>query len=156
MTPARYLICFLDDLSLWVAIWRARRGQADVVIFDRYLYDELANLPLRGFVTWIVVRLLLAICPSPNIAYFLDADPGRARERKPEYPVEFLTINRTAYMELSGLAGMTVVAPGTVDEVSSRIWQRVLSELSASSGEAPLRRQIALNQLGREPTKRKK
>ncbi len=135
MTPARYLICFLDNFSLWIAIWKARSGPADVVIFDRYLYDELANLPLRGLVTRAVVRLILAICPSPDIAYFLDADPDRARERKPEYPIEFLRNNREAYVGLARLAGMTVVAPGSVEEVSSRIWQKVLGGLAASNAE---------------------
>jgi thymidylate kinase len=134
MTPARYLICFLDNLSLWDAIWKARSERADVVIFDRYLYDELANLPLRGLVTRAVVRLLLAVCPSPDIAYFLDADPDRARERKPEYPVEFLRNNRAAYVELARLSGMTVVAPGPVEEVSDGIWQKVKGELSAFNG----------------------
>jgi thymidylate kinase len=134
MTPARYLICFLDNISLCFAVWKARAGRADVVIFDRYLFDELANLPLHGWVTRAVVRLLLAICPSPNIAYFLDADPERARERKPEYPVEFLRNNRAAYVELARLAGMTVVAPGLVEEVSSRIWRKVLGELASSGG----------------------
>lgn len=134
MTPARYLICFLDNLSLWASIWKTRSARSDVVVFDRYLYDELANLPLRGVVTRAVVRSLLAICPSPDIAYFLDADPDRARERKPEYPVEFLRNNRAAYVQLARLARMTVVTPGTVDEVSSRIWQKALSELSASNG----------------------
>src|ERR1700732_3802072 len=44
MTLVRYGLYFVDAVSLRVVVNRALRADADVVIFDRYHYDELANL----------------------------------------------------------------------------------------------------------------
>src|ERR1700690_1897670 len=50
MTLIRIFFYFMDAISLRLRV-RKMRGMADVVIFDRYIYDELANLPLdRGVV----------------------------------------------------------------------------------------------------------
>jgi thymidylate kinase len=124
MTPIRYLVCTLDTFALMISVFLAKVKANDVVIFDRYLYDELANLPLRSFFTRTFIRLMVAVGPSPQIAYLLDADPDRARERKPEYPLEFLWKNRANYLRIAKLAKMTVVEPGSVDEVSGRILQQ--------------------------------
>jgi thymidylate kinase len=127
MTPLRALLYFLDALSLRGAVAEARTAEADVIIFDRYLYDELANLPQDHPVTRAYVRLLLKLSAPPDLAYLIDAYPVQARARKPEYPIEFLRSNRAAYLALSEMAGMTVVAPGSVGEISDKIMQ-TLSE----------------------------
>jgi hypothetical protein len=67
------------------------------------------------------------------VAYLLDADPVQARERKPEYPLDFVQSNRAAYLALSELSGsMTVIAPGTADEVASRVIQEIEQNLCES------------------------
>ena len=98
LTIARFLIYFLDALSLRRVVTQAQKSDADVVIFDRYIYDELANLSLKNPLTRAYARLLLTLAPQPDVAYLLDADPVAARERKPEYPIEFLHANRAAYL----------------------------------------------------------
>jgi len=57
------------------------------MIFDRYIYDELANLPLNHPVTRAFVWVVLKLVPKPDVTYVIDADPLRALARKPEYPV---------------------------------------------------------------------
>ncbi|MGA8149638.1 MAG: thymidylate kinase [Terriglobales bacterium] len=128
-TPVRFFLYFLDALSSCRAVAEARASEADVVILDRYLYDELANLPLNGPVTRAYVRLLLKLAPQPDVAYLLDADPDQARERKPEYPLEFLRSNRASYLALAEMAGMTAVVPGSVAEVSESIMHRLSQKL---------------------------
>jgi thymidylate kinase len=124
MTALRFFLYFIDALSLWLTTASINRDQVDVVIFDRYLYDELANLNLGGRFTRAYARLLLKMVPHPDVAYLLDVDPGQARARKPEYPLDFLETNRASYLALSGIAeGITVVAPGSRPEV-----QRVIQE----------------------------
>jgi thymidylate kinase len=44
MTAVRFCLYFVDAISLRIAVAKALRSDAEVVIFDRYLYDELANL----------------------------------------------------------------------------------------------------------------
>jgi thymidylate kinase len=125
----RWLIYFLDAMSLCLTVVKTQEaGDADVVIFDRYLYDELANLPLDHPITRAYVRLLLNFAPQPDIAYWLDAEPSEARERKPEYPLEFLHRSRAAYTDLSEIAGVTVIAPGSLQTVATRIMRSFLKK----------------------------
>ncbi len=100
----------------------ARRSGADIVIMDRYIYDELANLPLSRVLTRIFIRLVSAFVPRPDVAYLLDADPEAARDRKPEYPLEFLHSCRQAYFDLAGLLGnMTIIPPLPLPEAKREV-----------------------------------
>src|SRR5512140_1761967 len=91
---ARHGLYLLDALNLRRVIARARRSGADVIILDRNIHDELANLPLGKPFTRAFVRAVAVLAPKPDVAYMLDADPVAARERKPEYPLEFLIDSR--------------------------------------------------------------
>src|SRR5436305_6630387 len=121
LTLLRYILYFADALHLaWVA--RARRRDCDVLIFDRYIYDELANLPLASRLTRWYVRLITALVPRPNIAYLLDADPDAARERKPEYPVEFMRQCRRAYKDLAlMLRSLTFIPALPLEDAKARV-----------------------------------
>jgi thymidylate kinase len=121
MTVARLLMYLLDAFSLSLVGAKARKCGADVIIFDRYTYDELVNLPLENFVARLYARFLLSLVPKPDVAYVLDADPEQARARKPEYPVQFLQRSRAAYVRLGPIASLTIVPPGPVGEVAERV-----------------------------------
>jgi thymidylate kinase len=124
VTTFRFFLYFLDALSLRWTTARARHSSADLVIFDRYLYDELANLNLNRLLSRTYARQLLRMVPQPDVAYLLDVDPVQARTRKPEYPLEFLRSNRTSYLALSEIAGgIAVVAPVSQPEV-----ERIIAE----------------------------
>jgi len=129
MTPLRFGLYFVDAVSLRRVVAKALKGDADVVIFDRYVYDELANLSVRNPITRAYIRLLLRLAPKPDISYLLDADPVQARARKPEYPLDFLHSSRASYLALSELAGMTIIAPQPVQDVAQQIQHQVLRKL---------------------------
>jgi thymidylate kinase len=130
MTGVRLFLYFLDAVSVRFAVERALNSEADLVIFDRYIYDELANLTLRNPVIRAYVRLIMSLVPKPDISYLLDADPVEARARKPEYPLEFLQTNRQSYLALSDLVGgMTILAPMPVKEVKRAVLNYALAEL---------------------------
>jgi thymidylate kinase len=130
MTCIRLGIYLLDALSLRRTVRIAARSNADVVIFDRYMYDELANLPLANPLVRIFVRLLLRCTPRPQVAILLDADPVEARARKPEYPLDFLQLIRGSYLLLSRwVPGMTVIAPMPLDQATEQIRALALSGL---------------------------
>ena len=131
MTVVRFALYFLDAVSLCIVVAKQRRAGADVVIFDRYLQDQLANLNLRSGIGRVYARLLLAMTPQPDVAYLLDADPAQARERKPEYPVDFLQQSRAAYLALSKMGGrMTVIPPLPVEKAAQRILEEISKNLS--------------------------
>jgi thymidylate kinase len=112
LTVARHLLYFVDAVNLRFVVGSARRSGASVVILDRYIYDELANLPLSSPLTRAYVRFVNWIVPRPDVAYLLDADPEAARARKPEYPVDFMRECRGAYKNLASIVGgITVIPP---------------------------------------------
>ena len=93
MTAVRYFLYFVDALSLRSVVKRELKSDADFIIFDRYAYDELANLDLANPIARLYVRFIMSFVPRPDVSYFLDADPEAARARKPEYPVDFLHLS---------------------------------------------------------------
>jgi thymidylate kinase len=131
MTAVRFALYFVDAFSLRLVVGRTLKADTDLVIFDRYLYDELANLSLQNRMTRAYVRLLLLLVPQPDISFVLDADPVQARARKPEYPVDFLHSSRASYLALSELAGgITIIPPQPVQDVERSVLQQVLKTLS--------------------------
>jgi thymidylate kinase len=131
MTGLRLFLYLIDTVSQRFVVSKALRSDADLVIFDRYIYDELANLTLRNPVIKLYVRLIMKLVPQPDISFFLDADPTMARARKPEYPIEFLYVNRQSYMDLNDLIGMmTVIAPMPIEETKRAVLGLALERLS--------------------------
>ncbi len=112
LTIARHGLYLLDALQLCEVVSRARRGKPDVVVIDRYIYDQLANLPLERKLTRTFVAFVDSLVPRPDIAYLLDADVEAARARKPEYPIDFMKRSREAYFRLARmLRGITIIPP---------------------------------------------
>ena len=137
LTAARWFLYFLDAVSLSIKVASVTPATADVIICDRYTYDELANLALDHALVRGYARALLKFVPKPDIAFLIDADPVQARERKPEYPLEFLHVNRAAYLEIARMAGMTVVGPLPVQETTDVVTQLTLGVLRQDDPEFP-------------------
>lgn len=139
MTAVRYFLYFVDALSLRFVAKKALRSEADFIIFDRYAYDELANLTLSNPISRVYVRLVMMLVPRPHVSYLLDADPVQARARKPEYPLEFLYFCRASYMTLSELVGgMTLIPPMPVQDVEREVLRHALSHLPSSTLQSEL------------------
>jgi thymidylate kinase len=119
---ARFFLYLADALNLKLTVSRIRRDDVDVVIFDRYIYDELANVALQRWLPRAFARLLLKLVPKPDAAFLIDADPVLARKRKPEYPLEFLLRNRESYFAVSRLSGhMTLIDPLSVEATKVKV-----------------------------------
>jgi thymidylate kinase len=130
MTLVRYFLYSVDAVSLRLVVKKALKSDADFIIFDRYAYDELANLTLSNPFARAYVRLIMMFVPRPHVSYILDADPVQARARKPEYPVEFLHTSRASYKALSELlGGMTIIPPMPVREVEQQVLQHALKQM---------------------------
>ncbi len=137
MTLVRWCLYFADAVSLRLKLRHILRSGVDVVICDRYAWDELANLNLRWWFTRIYVRLIARIAPCPDVSFLLDADPIQARARKPEYPLDFLYMSRESYLTLGEIVGnVTVIPPGPVGEVEAQILSHIAAKKrGASSGD---------------------
>jgi hypothetical protein len=61
-----------------------------------------------------------------------------ARARKPEYPLEFLYKNRTAYLGVADLLGhITVIRPMPVHDVEAEVIAHAVKKLSYEAAEIP-------------------
>lgn len=129
LTMFRMILYAIDAISLRRAVTRVRDrvlgGTPHVVIFDRFLYDELANLSSKGAISALYRKAMIRFAPLPQLAFLLDADPDAAFARKPEYPLEFLHSNRQAYLELAKMAGMIVIPSISVHEAHTDILRHV-------------------------------
>lgn len=126
----RFFFYLFDAAHLNFVVAKAKAGKMDVVIFDRYIYDEFANLPLQQWFVRAYVRVILKLVPKPNIAYMLDTDPAAARNRKPEYPLAFLQRNRASYLELNKIDKvLTIVASASIIEAHDTVLEALINEL---------------------------
>lgn len=124
LSIARHGLYLLDAIHLGMVIRRARRNGTDVIIMDRYIYDELANLPLGNRLTRAFIRFIHWLVPTPDVAYLLDADVEAARKRKPEYPVDFMHKCRRWYYQLASILGtMTIIPPLPLEEAKQAVVQ---------------------------------
>lgn len=129
----RSTLYLLDALHLRRVVARARRSGAAVIIFDRYIYDELANLPLHRRLARAFLRCVLALAPRPNLSYVIDANPEEACARKPEYPLEFSRRCRQTYLQLANIVGMEVVPPLALEKAKLEVVDR-FQRVAVSAG----------------------
>jgi thymidylate kinase len=132
VSALRFFLYFGDALNLIRTAMSQEKSDNEFLIFDRYIYDELANLPLDTRLARFFVAVVLKLVPRPDLAFVVDADPVAAFARKPEYPLEFLHRNRQAYLALSAFSGtITILEPDSAEAVKQKIRQRMLAELEA-------------------------
>lgn len=131
LTLARHFLYLLDALNLCRVVAQERKRGTDVIILDRYIYDELSNLKLANPFTRAFVRALHAVVPKPDVAYLLDADPIGAYERKPEYPLEFMKKCRQAYFQLANLLeNLTIIPALSLPEAKAAVLRAAENKLA--------------------------
>jgi thymidylate kinase len=96
-----------------------------VIIFDRYIYDQLATMSLDNALARAYARLILQIVPRPDVSYVLDAIPEEARRRKPEYPLDFLHKYRHSYLQLQKLAHLDLIGAMPLEDVRTAILKKL-------------------------------
>ncbi|MGD0215279.1 MAG: thymidylate kinase [Terriglobales bacterium] len=125
LTAARSGLYLLDVARLHRLLASERIRNSDVVIFDRYIYDQIANFYSRSFAR-IYGRILLQKTPAPDLAFVLDASPAAAFARKPEYPLEFMVQNRENFLRLRELVPqLIVISAADAEAVSSEICSHI-------------------------------
>ncbi|MCU1298466.1 MAG: thymidylate kinase [Acidobacteriaceae bacterium] len=125
LTAARSALFLTDAINLRRVFYQARKQNADVIVFDRFIYDQIATLPLHQSWARAYANLLLKIAPKPDVAYLLDAIPEAALARKPEYPLDFLHKYRNTYLRLVKIAGLTLIDPVSPEEVHASIVRKL-------------------------------
>ncbi|MGO8794733.1 MAG: thymidylate kinase [Candidatus Sulfotelmatobacter sp.] len=122
LTLARSAMYMLDAAKLRRLLSRQTIQKTDVIIFDRYIYDQIANLYSQSSAGRIYARILLKQVPTPDVAFIIDASPALAFARKPEYPLDFVQRNRQTFLNLRELVPhLIVISEGSPENVKSQI-----------------------------------
>jgi len=122
LTLIRASFYLLDTLRLRLVVRNLRATGVDFIIFDRYVYDLLVQVQPLNWWARLYTRGLLAVAPTPRVAFILDVSPDEAFRRKPEYPLDFMHEYRRAFLGLRDFVPqLTVIPPGTVEDVQRRI-----------------------------------
>ena len=120
----RQVFYLFDAIRLRRIVSQLRTGDHDFVIFDRYLYDQLAQLHSRRWLARTYIQWLVGLAPSPEFAFILDAHPDEAFSRKPEYPLDFMYRYRRAFLGLPEfIPRLVVIGPSSVENVRQVILQ---------------------------------
>jgi len=126
----RGILYVLDLINLRRVVREAKTEGAGVIIFDRYIYDQLAALPMDHWLAQLYARMLLRITPKPELSLLLDAVPEMARARKPEYPLDFMRRYRSSYLELRKIAGLQLIVAADPDDVHLAIVSHFTKSIS--------------------------
>ena len=120
LTAARSAFYVLDVARLHRVLASGHTHDYDVVIFDRYIYDQIANLDSQSMALRAYRKFLLKQAPAPDLAFVIDALPAEAFARKPEYPLEFVYRNRRSFLRLRELHAPIIVIPAASVEEMER------------------------------------
>ncbi len=130
LTVVRSGLYTLDVGRLHRLLASPRLRNADVVIFDRYIYDQIANIYSQSVAAHIYAKTLLKLAPIPDLAFILDASPIDAFSRKPEYPLDFMYRNRRSFLQLKEIAPQLVVIPdASAEDVTNEIYAHIRRSL---------------------------
>jgi thymidylate kinase len=116
LTGARAGFYVMDAAQLHIQLARRPIRNSDVVIFDRYIYDQIANIDSQSFAARLYRKSLLRLAPVPDLPFVLDASPDAAFARKPEYPLEFVHRNRRQFLNLQEFVPQLIVIPDASPE----------------------------------------
>jgi thymidylate kinase len=126
LTAARSGMYMLDLARLHRLLASEAVRNSDVVIFDRYIYDQIANIYSPSVAARSYARLLLKQTPAPDLAFVLDASPDAAFARKPEYPLEFVHRNRRTFLRLREFVPqLIVISEAREEDVRSEIYSHL-------------------------------
>jgi thymidylate kinase len=126
LTAARSGLYTLDVARLHRILASQNIKSCDVVIFDRYIYDQIANVYSPSFAARIYGKILLKLTPAPDLAFVLDASPTAAFARKPEYPLEFMHKNRQNFLLLQEIVPqLIIISDARTEDVKSEIYSHI-------------------------------
>lgn len=108
---------FLETLIRTVMVLRSvvlARNRPGLVLFDRYLYCQLALRKVRGLNQGNLVPWLLRVLPQPDLVVYFDLAPERAYARVVERgtdaePLQYLRIFDAAYRSLENFSGFRII-----------------------------------------------
>lgn len=96
-------------------IWFKFLSFRNIVIVDRYFYDEIAIMVCVDVLTEAKAWRILKIIPRPDVIFLFEAEAVTAHTRKPEHPIGFFIKQLQFYRNIAPLIGATIVNTEQLD-----------------------------------------
>ena len=113
-------------------VWLKLMSRRNVVIIDRYFYDEFAIMGCVGLLTSKAAVCLCKLIPKPTTVFQLQSTATTGFERKPEHPLEFYQRQEELYGLLA--QSLDVISIDTQVNGVKEVQQKVQSELHIRTG----------------------
>ena len=96
-------IGYLGRILLFRVYLARNADSADVIVTNRYFYDNLAHFTLSTWRERAYARALRAFMPVPDVGLLLVASPDTIRDRRPAYSSHYVEHVGEGYRRLPGL-----------------------------------------------------
>jgi len=119
----RMILFFIDLIVYHAYTLRYRFSKKKIIVFDRYLYDKLANFNHKKWAIKFYSSIFLFFAPRSDIVFFIDRSAEDSYKKKPEYSKEFTEQKYDSYNWLMGKGRKNSfsIRFGSIEEVQERI-----------------------------------
>lgn len=132
-------VCYLIDALIFrLILWLPRNRRADLIVFDRYIYDEMARIieQLPG-----LVSLIHRVCRRPDLAFLITADPDDLVARRPRSSRAYYDMSLRRFHVLARCCPELIeIPPGdlatTQAAIQSRMEPLIPAPLAATTSQA--------------------
>ena len=109
-----------------------QQAKGDLTLADRYFYDYIVGSETTFGIPEVIPRLLMRLLPNSDLTFFLEADPQRIYQRKPELTVREIERQNQAFRRLATWDHriVTIDANQPLDVVVDHILDRILKQVS--------------------------
>jgi thymidylate kinase len=118
---------------------RVRRSVGQLVVLDRHAFDLAVHARAASAARSWISRLMLKLCPPPDLVVLLDAPPEVLHQRKAdEHSLDDLAAQRSAYVDFCRQLphGIVVDSARSLAEVQADVVGQVWSKYLSASEEA--------------------
>ena len=113
----RMIVYPLDCVVLSVTIGWLRLLGYEAIVCDRYTFDKMVGLPNPDC---FLSRLMRRLAPQPDRAFFLDASPDAAGQRKPEHHYDYYVTKYAGYRRMVEMdCGLQSIPSTTIEQTQA-------------------------------------
>lgn len=123
--------CFLlvDILLFNICYGRLKGKEDDILVADRYFYDELVQARYLGISGRLFSRVYEKLIIKPDVAFFVELAPEKAYNRKSEYDVEYFKVKSSIYRDTCKGGGFKIIPDVSLSEAEALIKEEIRGRL---------------------------
>ena len=117
---------FLADILLFnICYGRLKGKEGDILVADRYFYDELVQARYLGIAGRLFSRIYENLIIKPDVAFFVELPPEKAYGRKNEYDIEYFKAKSPIYEDTCKGGGFSIIPDVSLSEAERLIKEEI-------------------------------